>query len=410
MKTITILNSMKSRCFMLVACVTLLWGASACSSEEFGMEVPEVKKEWTKQELIEQALSRMPQTRSAKHPAQMITIKDTVSIKCNASEEMTINWEEKVGGEVQTTIVSPNNDTVYTHIYTDGKPLHFISITGSMEAYLDLNVDNNKLIFLEVNAPYVRYLYCQNNHLDSLDLTGARVLRTLFADNNELSSLDVSASHILMDLRASYNRLKEIKLPKNGIEFYTLILTGNRLKEIDLTGNKVLYFLLLEDNLITDLDLRGNPYLTDIFLNNLPLKSFNGAPVGEGDFSMYKGLASISLANTPFTSLDLSKNPSVSIIDISETSITNLDITNLNNLIMLYASYSELTDLEYTSNNLSKLLDLRIERTPLENDDQKIWDLITSLKDRQGNPSLTLSTYSFVINNLALPNNWIINP
>lgn len=77
---------------------------------------------------------------------------------------------------------------------------------------------------------------------------------------------------------------------------------------------------------------------------------------------------------------------------------------------MLYASYSELTDLEYTSNNLSKLLDLRIERTPLENDDQKIWDLITSLKDRQGNPSLTLSTYSFVINNLALPNNWIINP
>ena len=91
MKTITILNSMKSGYFMLVVCAILLLGATACSNEEFGMEVPEAEKEWTKQELIEQALSRMPQTRSAKHPAQMITIKDTVSIKCNASEEMTIN-------------------------------------------------------------------------------------------------------------------------------------------------------------------------------------------------------------------------------------------------------------------------------------------------------------------------------
>ena len=407
MKTITILNSMKSGYFMLVVCAILLLGATACSSEEFGMEVPEVKKEWTKQELIELALSQMAEMRDVKHPAQMIAIKDTISIKCNASEEMTIVWEKGVENK---TIVPANSNAVYTHIYTDGKPSHYITIQGSMDATLNLNVDNNRLIFLEVNAPYVTHLYCENNHLDSLDLAGGPILRELFADNNELSFLDVSQASMLMDLRASHNRLKEIKLPQYSQSFYTLRLTDNRLKEIDLTNNEILFFLHLEDNLITDLDLRGNPYLMDIYLNNLPLQTFNGVPVGAGDFSMYEGLSSVCLANTPFTSLDLSQNPFVMIIDISETSISTLDITNLNDLVCLYASYSELTNLEYISANLSKLRDVRIERTPWENKWEKTLEFISSLPDRKNTTPGTLYTYSLLMDSFVLPDNWIINP
>ena len=405
MKTITILNSMKSGYFMLVACVTLLWGASACSNEEFGVEVPEVKKEWTKHELIELALSQMAEMRGAKLPASMISIKDTVSIKCNASEEMRIVWE--TGKE---TIVPANSNAVYTHIYTDGKPSHYITIRGSMDATLNLNVDNNRLILLEVNASHVTHLHCENNHLDSLDLAGGPRLKELFADNNELSFLDVSQASMLMDLRASHNRLKEIKLPQYSQSFYTLRLTDNRLKEIDLTNNEILFFLHLEDNLITDLDLRGNPYLMDIYLNNLPLQTFNGVPVGAGDFSMYEGLSSICLANTPFTSLDLSQNPFVMIIDISETSISTLDITNLNDLVCLYASYSELTNLEYISANLSKLRDVRIERTPWENKWEKTLEFISSLPDRKNTTPGTLYTYSLMMDSFVLPDNWIINP
>ena len=406
MKTITFLNSMKSGYFMLVMCATLLLGASACSSEEFEIEVPEVKKEWTKQELIELALSQMAEMRGAKKPASMITIKDTVSIKCNASEEMTIDWGD---GNEETTI-PPNSNAVYTRVYTNGKPLHYIYINGSMDATLNLNVDNNRLILLEVNASHVTHLHCENNHLDSLDLAGGPRLKELFADNNELSFLDVSQASMLMDLRASHNRLKEIKLPQYSQSFYTLRLTDNRLKEIDLTNNEILFFLHLEDNLITDLDLRGNPYLMDIYLNNLPLQTFNGVPVGAGDFSMYEGLSSICLANTPFTSLDLSQNPFVMIIDISETSISTLDITNLNDLVCLYASYSELTNLEYISANLSKLRDVRIERTPWENKWEKTLEFISSLPDRKNTTPGTLYTYSLMMDSFVLPDNWIINP
>ena len=410
MKTFSILNSMKSGYFMLVVCQTLLLGASACSHEEFGIEVPEMKKEWTKQELIELALSQMAEMRDVKHPASMISIKDTVSIKCNASAEMTINWGDK--NYVEDTIV-PNSNEVYTHIYTDGDPFHGISINGSMDAALDLNVNDNRLIFLKVNAPRVTYLYCENNHLDSLDLAGGPILRKLFADNNELSVLDVSQASMLTDLRASHNRLKEIKLPQYSPSFYTLMLSDNRIKEIDMTCYKSLRTLLLDDNLITDLDLSTNPYLVHIYLSHLPLKTFNGDSVGAGDFSMYKGLRRIFLANTPFTSLDLSQNSSVNWIDISETSITTLDITNLSNITNLYAFYSELTNLEYISADLSKLRDVRIERTPLEKDRDKIWDLTNSLNKRDGETPGILYTYSdhwALVNQSMAGKNWIINP
>lgn len=408
MKTFSILSSLKSRYFMLMACVTLLLGATACSSEEFGIEVPEAKKEWTKQELIELALSQMGEISRTPHlPAQMITIKDTVSIKCNASEEMTIVWET---GEENKTIVPANSNVVYTHVYTDGKPSHYITIEGSMEAALNLNVNNNKLIFLEVNAPRVTYLYCENNYLDSLDLAGGPILRKLIADNNEISFLDVSRASLLMDLRASHNRLKEIQLPKYNSNFHTLMLSDNRITEIDLTCNRAIKILLLDKNLITDLDLNATPYLAYINLSHLPLKTFNGNPIGAGDFSMYKGLSRILLANTSFTSLDLSQNPSVIWIDISETSITTLDITNLSNITYLYASYSELTNLEYIPTNLSKLCDLRIERTPWENKWEETLEFISSLPDRKNTTPGTLYTYSLLMNSFVLPDNWVINP
>ena len=413
MKKTIYLDSTKSMFFMLLMCATILLGASACSNEEFGVETPKVKKEWTKQELIEQALSRAAEINRTPLPAKMTTIKDTVTIKCYATEEMIIHWGgEGINGEITTTI-PPNSKLMYTHIYTDNLPSHFIYIEGSMDAYLDLNVDNNRLILLKVNASHVTSLYCQNNHLDSLDLTGARGLRRLFANNNALSLLDVSSSYIITDLRASHNRLKEIKLPKNTMEFYTLMLADNRIKEIDLTTNITIKTLELDDNLITDLDLSKNPYLVHIHLNNLPLKTFNGTPVGAGDFSMYKGLSHVYVANIPFTSLDLSQNPSVIKIDISETPITTLDIKHLKKIAYLFASYSELTDLNYEKTNLNNLSKLYIERTPLEKDQNKILKLISALPVRENIYSGILCTYSedlFYINNGMLGKNWIINP
>ena len=134
MKTFSILNSMKSGYFMLVVCVTLLLGASACGHEEFRIEIPEVKKEWTKQELIEQALSRMPQTRSAhpNMPIKMVTINKTVTLKFLAFENMEINW----GDLTDTTFIGDE----ISHSYSDNLPSHTIRINGPAEEIMALEI------------------------------------------------------------------------------------------------------------------------------------------------------------------------------------------------------------------------------------------------------------------------------
>ena len=93
-KAIKYLSGMKSRCFMLLTCLILLVGATSCSSDDFETNLPEESKQlsksellqkYSKAELIEQALSRMPQTRADNNRVRMITIKDSITIRifCN---------------------------------------------------------------------------------------------------------------------------------------------------------------------------------------------------------------------------------------------------------------------------------------------------------------------------------------
>ena len=86
---------------MLVACVTLLSGVTACSHEEFGVETPKVKKEWTKQELIEQARNRAVRTRvTSPFPITMTTINKTVTFKCLTLKPMTIDWGDGTSSQL----------------------------------------------------------------------------------------------------------------------------------------------------------------------------------------------------------------------------------------------------------------------------------------------------------------------
>ena len=68
-KAIKYLSGMKSRCFMLLTCLILLVSATSCSNDNFETNLPDEPKQlsksellqkYSKAELIEQALSRMP--------------------------------------------------------------------------------------------------------------------------------------------------------------------------------------------------------------------------------------------------------------------------------------------------------------------------------------------------------------
>ena len=133
------------------------------------------------------------------------------------------------------------------------------------------------------------------------------------------------------------------------------------------------------------------------------------------NFSDFNRLGHIG---NPFQALDLSKNPRVKELNISETDITQLDILNLQ-IESLRASHSRLTNLFCDRASLKNLYDLRIERTPFENNHKSLSDLVDILPDRsEADPfgrviQGTLYTYSKEINNYAsylLSWNWVINP
>lgn len=153
-------------------------------------------------------------------------------------------------------------------------------------------------------------------------------------------------------------------------------------------------------------------------LGNQPITTINKRPISYASFSIFPILIALDISGIPFQALDLSKNPRVKELNISETDITQLDILNLQ-IESLRASHSRLTNLFCDRASLKNLYDLRIERTPFENNHKSLSDLVDILPDRsEADPfgrviQGTLYTYSKEINNYAsylLSWNWVINP
>ncbi len=427
MKSITnYLNSMKSMYFMLLAYVTLLMGVASCSHGEFANYEPEKQQKYSKAELIEQALSRIPQTRAENPNAViMVTIQDTIAFQCRATETMKVFVD---GEEHPDPITETNKDC--NHTFTNGFPSHSITIVGSKEAIRELDVDNNGLIMLNVsgntnltdlscrdnhldaigwtNCPNLWGLYISNNEFNSVDITNLPALESFYADNNRLTTIKMSKEQKVYELYIQNNLLTELYLSDNQ-ELYSLEVQNNPLKKLNLKNNTFLGYLNASFTQITDLDLSNDTNLWAIYLNNVPIKIINNQPLSDTSFSIFTELNHLSIAYTPFESLDLSNNPRVRYIDISGTAITKLNISDLP-MRDLYATHSKLINLIY--NDLSYLYCLRIERTPFEGDSLNMSSLASALPPRTESGPGHLYTYSPWINYFASDFeriNWEIN-
>jgi len=402
---------------------------TSCSNDEFETNLPEEQKQYTKSELIEQALSRMPRTRVDASSVTMITIKDTVNIKIRAIESMKITW----GDQSTPEIITAGQEGNYSHIYTDGKLSHAIYLSGSAKAIQSLNIDDNGLILLDVfSNENLETLSCMNNYLEELQLPNAcQALQVLYVSNNELSVLEVAHFPLLAHLYAENNQLPDIDVSNNPDLFRLMLgnnkitdihlldnanlsvlnLSSNPIKELDLSKNTNLSNLDISFTFITDMDLRNNPNLTIVSLEGLSLETINNDLICDTSFSMFPRLFVLNVASTSFTSLDLSKNTMLYAIDISGSAITELDISGVK-VHTLRATRSKLTNLTCTEAEFVRLYELRIEYTPFEKDSTNISALGLVLPDRNGVSPGHLYTYSRYINDLidiANLRNWLIN-
>jgi len=398
---------------------------TSCNTDYLEDNVPEEQKQFSKAELIEQALSRIPQTRGGDVRVRMITIKDSLTIRYSITDDMEINMDgvsiplEK--GENRKSNLKFSNDNLS----------HIIDIEGSGRAIQSLNVDDNGLIFLGIYSnENLGALSCMNNHLDEIDWVDCLNLSSLNVANNEFCSIDLTSFRMLRSFQADYNRLTAIDVSKN-MYLDDLFIGNNQITDIDVSENTKLFILELDNNpvknidlsknidlaalnvsytQIRDLDLSKNIFLWTVNLENTPVQILNNLAICDTSFAAFSNLAQLNIAYTFFDSLDLSKNPSLSDIDISGSIITQLNISGVR-VHTLKASRSKLTNLIYERKDLENLYELRIESTPFE----KVWDNINTLSvnlpDRsEANPG-HLYTYSPHIDLLKMNRSgyWLIN-
>ena len=426
-KTIVYLIGMKSVYFMLLTCLILLLGVTSCSSDKFENNLPEESKQYTGAELIQQALSRMPQTRVNDSRIEMVTIKNSVSIRITTTEPIEIHWGDSI------KCVAAGSDIEENHIFPDKYSSYPIRIIGADWAIQRLTVDDNELISLDIKSnENLTDLNCSNNHLDALDLSACKKLGALDISNNEFTSIDLTCLPELQSFHAVNNWLTELNLSTNS-NLFELYIENNRIRELDLSENPILYILEAQNNplrilklkseildymdvsytQITDLDLRKCKALWAIILEGTPIERLNNDIIRDTSFMFFTELQQLNLAYTSFfTGLNLSVNPNIILLDISGSSITRLDISE-GQVMYLYATHSKLTNLIWGKNGLDNLFEVRIERTPFEKDwDHFLKPFISALPDRRNTAPGHLYTYATNMNDIALKIktfNWLIN-
>ncbi len=390
-KIIIYLNCMKSRCFMLVACLALMASVTSCSEDYFEENIPEKSKQLSKAELIEQALSLKAKTRAIPpYPVVMITSKSTVSISCHTTESTIIHW-----GDGEETLIPAGWTTgsypEYSHAYPDNNP-HVIYIETSNEAIQFLGVGWNELELLDVtgNTNLVE-LQCSGNDLEELDLTGCPNLQFLYVSDNKLSAMDFTYLPRLQGLALDNNLFTDINVSEN----------------LELTNFDI------GNNPITDIDLTNNIALKNIDLWGVAIKTINNLQINAKSFAVFPKLERLTISSTPFTSLDLSNNPLVKNLSISATAITQLDISNLQ-ICYLDASDSQLTNLTYTSRNLDPdAYHISILRTPFQEVKSNVQSLVLALpsrKDISQGLLCTTSTYIEPWRSFLTAKNWKVFP
>ena len=180
--------------------------------------------------------------------------------------------------------------------------------TANINTVTTLNVSSKNIADLTGIKDFIslQHLYCQNNQLTSLDVTGLANLQTLDCRDNQLTSLDVTSLVNLQDLICEYNQLTSLAVT-SLTNLQTLDCQNNQLTSLDVSGLTNLYSLWCNSNQLTFLDVTN--------LTNL----------------LY-----LLCENNQLTSLDLSQNAALSLLNCSNNQLTSLNVKNGNNTNFTY--------------------------------------------------------------------------
>jgi len=234
----------------------------------------------------------------------------------------------------------------------------------------DFSCAGNQLTQLPALPGSLKYLYCGDNQLTALDVSGLVYLEELSLDGNPLRTidasgctslkelyyydyeepyynhppldlLDVTGCTALEELWCDYIQLAELRVSGCTALMY-LRCPNNRLTELDLSGLSNLTWLGCDNNELTALDVSG--------LTNLEQFSCGGNNISELDVSGLSNLKSFDCGENDLTALDVSALSNLESLCCSANRLTTLNVAGLRKLSSLSCWDNQLTEVDLRGN------------------------------------------------------------
>lgn len=170
---------------------------------------------------------------------------DTLSCQSNLLTKLTVSGAEKLANIDCSGNSLTELDFNDTNIY-------------------NLNCNNNLLTKLNITGrERLDGVDCSNNRLTELSFNGCSKLREINCSHNELTELifgeALEDSYVTLD--CSFNKLEKLEGLANIKNLYQLFCGDNRLTELSVDANAVIWNLECQNNLIEKLDFSNNPKL-----------------------------------------------------------------------------------------------------------------------------------------------------
>lgn len=278
---------------------------------------------------------------------------------------------EMIDGDSKDGKLSAQEISAVVHIYVDDMGINSLEGIKVFTELQELYCNDNELTALDVSGlDKLVYLECYRNQLTSLDVSGLSALETLRCSSNQLTNLNVGGLTALTFLNCSKNNLTSLDVSMlQSLE--TLYCQYNQLTSLNLGKLAALTYLDCDNNKLKTLDVKGLKGLTNLNCsqNELIALDASGLTALEYLYCDYNSLESLNVTgltsllkldcclNTSLKSLDVSSLTSLTSLNCYFCDLTSLDLSNLTNLVNLNCGFnSQITSLDVSKTKLTSLL------------------------------------------------------
>ena len=186
--------------------------------------------------------------------------------------EIDVEWTSE-NAEERSVISSLKGIKIFKnlkYLYCANNLITTLDVSG-MEKLEFIECPYNEMTSLNAsNCPSLKWIYCYSNDLKTLNIYGSNNLVILQAYKNKLTSINVSGMKELVYFDVLMNELRDVDF-SNCPELQIAAVGGNNLTSLNLKGLPKFYTLGCYENNITSLDLSELPELEmlECYTNNL---------------------------------------------------------------------------------------------------------------------------------------------